>query len=96
MITTPFKFRKGDRVIIKDPLLNCPNAQESAERMGATNWIRGFHNEHYDCGDRATVLSSRRNKLKENLYLIEVNEEQHVIGERGLEHLLKGILKYGK
>lgn len=96
MKTTPLKFRKGDRVIIKNPLKNCPNAQEAAERMGATNWIRGLHDERYDCGDRATVLDGRRNRFKENVYLIEVNEEQHVVGESGLEHLLKGILKYGE
>ena len=98
MKTTPFKFEKGDKVIIKDPRQNYPDAKDYSIKMGATNWVRGYHDQYFDRGDRALVLNRTFTSAiaGNKIYLIEVNKEQRVIDEKGLECLLKGILKYEK
>jgi len=94
----PFKFKKGEGVVVEDPGHNYPNADEWAKKMRATAWKAGWSTDFrgYCRGSRATILGRARNSLNITIYLIEINKIQHVIGESGLVNLLKGILKYEK
>jgi len=92
----PFKFKKGDEVYIADPGSNHPIANEAARSMKATNYKEGWSDEfkNYRKGYKAIVLGRTRLNTVINVYLIAIDNVQHVVGESGLESGLKGILLY--